>query len=400
MNYEKFQDALDLFIEDNPEVVEEYNSMHEIPINQLTYRLYKSICPIHDANPKRSVKSILMDLLPLAISSKMDLVSVADDWSDLKETAKANKEDKNALQIYFNDVKNIYDKNGNDYNIEYSKENREKIIQMNLKSVIAIAKKYKGLGVPMEDLIAAGNLGLCVAFDKFDPSRCHIRDNVLSNLEKIDKDDLSFTEMYQAMEEALQYGATKESFYSTFNDKQAKYTKKEAIKWVKKNIINARFNSVAVMWIRAYILIELNNNSRPIKKTKTDIKEEKEYGKDIYININDHFGDSGNNTIGDVLYIEDDTVSEQERVESKMIFKEGLSKLLDGIKVRDRRILMQKFGIGYPRPMTPKEISQMENLSIARISQIVMTSIEKMKKNQEKWKVDPQIMYQAVDKLY
>jgi RNA polymerase sigma factor (sigma-70 family) len=201
------------------------------------------------------------------------------------------------------------------------------------------------------------------------------------------------------MEEALQYGTTKENFYNTFK-KQEKYPKKEVIKWVKKNIINARFNSVAVMWIRAYILIELNNNSRPIKKTKSDIKEEKEFGKDVYININDHFGDSGNNTIGDVLYVEDDTVSEQERVESKMVFKDGLAKLLDGIKVRDRRILMQKFGIGYPRPMTPKEISQIENLSIARISQIVMTSIEKMKKNQEKWNVDPQIMYQAVEKLY
>lgn len=399
MNYEKFQDALDLFIEDNPEVVEEYNSMHEIPLNQLTYRLYKSICSIHDANPKRSVKSILMDLLPLAISSKMDLISIAEDWSDLKENAKESKEEKNALQIYFNDVKSVYDKNGNNYNIEYSKENRDKIIQMNLKSVIAIAKKYKGLGVPMEDLIAAGNLGLCVAFDKFDPSRCHVRDNVLDNLKKIEKNQLTFEEITDSLEEALQYGTTKESFYKNFF-KDASYYKKDVIKWVKKNVTNARFNSVAVMWIRAYILIELNNNSRPIKKTKSDIKEEKEYGKDVYININDHFGDSGNNTIGDVLYVEDDTVSEQERVESKMIFKDGLSKLLDGIKVRDRRILMQKFGIGYPRPMTPKEISQIENLSIARISQIVMTSIEKMKKNQEKWKVDPQIMYQAVEKLY
>lgn len=398
MNYEKFQEELDLFIDDNPEVVEEYNTMHEIPLNQLTYKLYKSICPIYDSNPKRSVRSILMDLLPLAISSKMDLVSIADDWSDLKDTIKASKEDKNALQIYFNDVKNIYDKNGNDYNIEYSKENREKIIEMNLKSVIAMAKKYKGLGVPMEDLISAGNLGLCTAFDKFDPERCHTRDKVLKNIEDLGKEELMYSEIYTALEEALQYGATKSTFQSSFS-KQKKYTKKDVIKWVKKNVINARFNSVAVMWIRAYILIELNNNSRPIKKSKSDIKDEKEYGKDVYINIDDQFGDSGN-TIGDVLYVKDDTISEQDRVESKIVFKDGLSKLLDGIKVRDRRILMQKFGIGYPRPMTPKEISQIEGLSIARISQIVMTSIEKMKKNQEKWNVDPQIMYQAVENLY
>ena len=399
MNYEKFQEALDLFIEDNPEIIEEYNTMHEVPINQLAYRLYKSVCPIHDANPKKSVRSILMDLFPVALSSKIDIISAAEDWNDIKETANFAKDDKNALQIYFNEVKKAYDKNGNNYNIEYTSENRDKIIEMNLKSVISIAKKYKGLGVPMEDLIAAGNLGLCVAFDKFDPSRCHIRDSVLDNLKRIEKDQLTFEEITDSLEEALQYGTTKESFYKNFF-KDASYHKKDVIKWVKKNIINARFNSVAFMWIRAYILIELNNNARTIKKTKLDIKDEKEYGKDVYININDHFGDSGNNTIGDVLYVEDDTVSEQERIESKMVFKEGLAKLMDGINVRNRRILMQKFGIGYPRPMTPKEISQIENLSIARISQIVMTSLEKMKKNQEKWNIDPQIMYQAVENLY
>lgn len=398
MNYEKFQEELDLFIDDNPEVVEEYNTMHEIPLNQLTYKLYKSICPIYDSNPKRSVRSILMDLLPLAISTKLDLVSIADDWSDLKDTIKASKEDKNALQIYFNDVKNIYDKNGNDYNIEYSKENREKIIEMNLKSVISVAKKYKGFGVPMEDLISAGNLGLCVAFDKFDPSRCHTRDKVLKNIEEIDKDEMTYSEASEALEEALQYGATKVSFQNTFS-KQNKLSKKDVIKWIKKNVINARFNSVAVMWIRAYILIELNNNSRIIKKSKTDIKDEKKYGKDIYINIDDQFCDSGN-TIGDVLYVKDDTISEQDRIESKTVFKDGLSKLMDGIKVRDRRIIMQKFGIGYPRPMTPKEISQIEGLSVARISQIVMNTIEKMKKNQEKWDVDPQLLYNAVENLY
>lgn len=399
MNYEKFQEAVDSFIEDNIEIVEEYNSLHEIPMNQLTYRLYKTVCPILDSNKKKTVKNLLADLLPLAISSKIDLINAAEDWSDLKESAPSVKSDKNALQIYFNEVKDIYDKNGNDYNIEYSKENRDKIIEMNLKSVISIAKKYKGLGVPMEDLIAAGNLGLCVAFDKFDPSRTHIKDNLLKEINNIDKEEFTYEECKDILEDARQYGTTKEAFHIAF-EKDQTYTKKDLIKWVKKNVINARFNSVAVMWIRAYILIELNNNSRPIKKTKSDIKDEKEFGKDVYININDRFGDSGNNTIGDVLYVEDDTVSEQERVESKMIFKEGLAKLMDGIKVRDRRILMQKFGIGYPRPMTPKEISQMENLSFARISQIVMNSIEKMKKNQEKWNIDPQIMYQACEKLY
>ena len=40
-----------------------------------------------------------------------------------------------------------------------------------MKFVFDIAKKYKGKGVAMEDLIAEGNIGLVKALDKFDTSK-------------------------------------------------------------------------------------------------------------------------------------------------------------------------------------------------------------------------------------
>ena len=50
-------------------------------------------------------------------------------------------------------------------------EARRRFIDANLKLVVSIAKRYRGTGVPMEDLIQEGNLGLIRAVDKFDPDR-------------------------------------------------------------------------------------------------------------------------------------------------------------------------------------------------------------------------------------
>jgi RNA polymerase nonessential primary-like sigma factor len=48
---------------------------------------------------------------------------------------------------------------------------RQSMIEHNLRLVISIAKGYQGRGVPMDDLIEEGNLGLMHAIDKFEPER-------------------------------------------------------------------------------------------------------------------------------------------------------------------------------------------------------------------------------------
>ena len=48
---------------------------------------------------------------------------------------------------------------------------RQRLIEKNLKLVGSVAKKYRGYGLPFEDLIQEGHIGLMKAVKKNDPDR-------------------------------------------------------------------------------------------------------------------------------------------------------------------------------------------------------------------------------------
>jgi RNA polymerase primary sigma factor len=82
-----------------------------------------------------------------------------------------------SLDIYLNDIRR-YPLLSREEELELARKVRdgdaaaqEKLVRSNLRFVVSIAKKYVGNGVPLEDLINDGNVGLVKAAERFDPER-------------------------------------------------------------------------------------------------------------------------------------------------------------------------------------------------------------------------------------
>ena len=84
---------------------------------------------------------------------------------------------KRSLELYLDEIKNYKPLNPKEEIIlaELAKkgdlEAINKLITHNLRFVVAVAKKFQGQGIPFEDLINEGNLGLMKAVDRFDETR-------------------------------------------------------------------------------------------------------------------------------------------------------------------------------------------------------------------------------------
>lgn len=397
MSTSGLQSKFQRVIENNPELVAEYDALGiNAPLEYSFEEIEVAFNQLKNFDKTADFSFVFKSALQSAVKYEQNIVdSITSIANEAEDSAQ------NSIQQYFKEVGNIYARNNNDYNIEFCPENRDKLIEMNLKAVISIAKRYQGLGLSLQELISAGNLGLCIAFDKFDPNRSKLKDHVLDCIAPLNE-EISFEELSDAVKNYLTYGDIKKKFFDKFVP-GVTYFKKDVIKWVNKNIFNAKFNSIATMWIRAYILIEIDNYSRIVKKPKSDIYKDKvesgAYKKEITIDIDSPISNEGNATIGDTLCLKDETENDFEISEAYITFKNELNKLLKGVKPRDRSIFLKKFGIGLPRPMLPKEIAEQEGLSKARVSQIFQTVLEQMQANSVKYNVDSNILFEAVRKF-
>ena len=398
MKYEAYKKRFDKFLTKYKDLCSEYEEIMNDNISEYEYDIYQ----LYEKSLKINKQSVLYTLLQNALYDSINSeINVLDSINNIINKDTIDSSDRNITQTYFNEVQQIYNKYNHDYDIEYSEENRDKLIEMNLKSVISIAKRYQGLGLTLNELISAGNLGLCVAFEKFDPSRAKLKELLIEAVQQL-SDELQYSTIYELLKEHLSYGNLKEKWENTFQHGNS-YDKQIVIDWIGKNVINAKFNSVANMWIRAFILIEIDNNSRVVKKPKIEINKDRDisgtYQREKIIDIDSPISLDNNMTLNDVFFIEDETKSEMEINELYISFKQKLNILLDGVKSRDRSILLKKFGIGLPRPLLPKEIAEQEGLSSARVTQIFQNTLKKMMENAKKFEVDEEVLYDIINNI-
>lgn len=390
----KFQQVID----NNLAIVGEYNANdNNIPLEYCEEDVITAYLAHKQVNKNADFVSTITTALYNAVKFDQNIIDSIESLTQemLSDTPS------NSIQQYFKEIGNIYAKHNNDYNIEFCLENRDKLIEMNLKTVISVAKKYQGLGLSLQELISAGNYGLVTAFDKFDPNRSKLKDNVMECIKPL-PDEITYEELSNAVKNYFTYGDIKKKFMDRFVDGET-YLKKDVIRWINKNIINAKFNSIATMWIRAYILIEIDNYSRLVKKPKSEIYRDKiesgTYKKEITLDIDSPISSDSDTVVSDVICIADDTESDLDVSEACVVFKNGLAKLLEGVKPRNRSIFLKKFGIGLPRPMLPKEIAEQEGLSKARVSQIFQSVVEQIQENSVKYNINAEEMFEAIRKF-
>lgn len=333
---------------------------------------------------------LLNKLISMSISSETSII-------DLMSKDKILNDNNNTITTYFDEVGKIYNNLDLSNDIEYSHDNRDILIKSNLKTVIYIAKMYRNKGVEFEDLISAGNLGLCIAFDKFKPNDIKIRKQLIEALDNMtdftcvdDKQYYQSEYIAEHFSKIIKYGKLN-TLLNDFISARASYEYNEILNFINNQVCGARFNSVATMWIRAMILSEIKNSTLIRRPDSVRLKSKQNdgvYNPDTYISLSRTISDDGNATLEALLETPDTEYDAIDYVDRRIVIRDILDKLMTGVSTRDRRIFLKKFGVGLPRPLQPKEIAQQEDLSIARVSQIFQQVMTTMRENARNMGID------------
>lgn len=308
-------------------------------------------------------------------------------WDNIKQKVRTklaikytgNKTFDNNIDIYFNEVKAEYIKtpfNESD-NLEFTEENYDVFIKNNLKLVIECAKRYQNLGLPFEDLIQAGNEGLLKALKKYKKNKANLRLTMIDLLKESPLNSFTYLQAVNLVKDSFSYSKNLEVTLSKI-PKEGFKNKIEFEEWITNNIKAASFASVAFMWIRAYIIIELNSVGNIIHVPQSAQKNGENSTSIIRLDsINPHtddcYHDNQTSKITEEEFVTDD--ENLENIEKQNIFKELIDSILYKLPGLNRRIIKKKYGIGYPYELSINDIAESENISINKVKTIINNSL-------------------------
>lgn len=287
----------------------------------------------------------------------------------------------NNIDIYFNDVKREYILHpmNESETMEFIPENKDIFIKNNLKLVIDCAKRYQGLGLPLDDLIQTGNLGLMIAFDKFDTDRANLQHNIIHSIKMHKNEKFSYAEASNIIKDNFKYTKLLDATLLKI-PKDGFESKDEFYDWVGLNIKKASFSSIGFSWIRATITSSLNKLVNIVHVPKTALDKGVSQANVIRLDsINPHTDDNYSDNIMNEYYMSDEFLIEDddmEQVERNHTFKDLLHGILMKMNPLDVRIIKKKFGIEYPFEMTIQEIAESEGMAVHKVKASINNSIQ------------------------
>ena len=228
---------------------------------------------------------------------------------------------------------------------------RHKLIEKNLRLVISVAKKYRGMGLPFEDLIQEGNLGLMKAVEKFDPDR-----------------------------------GWRFSTYATW--------------WVRQAVQRAVADKSRTIRVPVHMGEKIRKMARAYNELSAELEREPAdeevaqrlgWTADEVRNVKSAMPDAGslNRPLGseeDGLelgeLVEDERASDLAGEVMHEIETEGLQAAIEGLPERHRDVLVRRYGLDDQKPATLAELSEELKVSRERVRQL-QREAERMLRNGE-----------------
>lgn len=263
--------------------------------------------------------------------------------------------DNELLSLYLEDINKIpmlsYEE---EYELAIKAKNgdkraRERIINANLRFVVSVAKKFKGQGLPLSDLINEGNIGLITAIDKFEPEKG-----------------------YHFISYAVWW--IRQSIMKAISEKG------RAIRLP----LNRANELVTIQKASKTLMDEMNTTEPSVEDISEATGIDSATVKDLLKASSDVIsfdspikkGEDSDSTFGD--FIEDESKGPEEQVLDSSL-KSDVRSLLSVLSDKEKNIIEMRYGLNGNKPMSLKEIGDSFSLTKERIRQIEKRALEKLR---------------------